>query len=239
MPRRKGTPRTFNSRPLRPGEAPDARAYKPSRLGMSACDSRHCTTATNRRGGPRKAQERPSPPSPLPLPRGGAQARQRPSTPQQKTGTLMLFPALDCRKHLASAVRLVTIDTRRRAVRFLPSVDGCAGRADGAFPHGWRLRDVQPPKLDPASAVDLAVHRIGWNSASSPFLSTGCSKPANRKSPRHETPQHEPPDSGAARVSKLCSENSRSVQTMVSLSIRRSASCATHLSVIKRVFIVC
>jgi hypothetical protein len=66
MPRRKGTPRTFNSRPLRPGEALDALTCTPLRLGMSACDSRHCTTATNRRGGPRKAQERPSPPS-LPL----------------------------------------------------------------------------------------------------------------------------------------------------------------------------
>ena len=46
MPRRKGTPRTLNSRPLRPGEALDARACTPPRLGMSACDSRYCTTAT-------------------------------------------------------------------------------------------------------------------------------------------------------------------------------------------------
>jgi hypothetical protein len=36
----------------------------------------------------------------------------------------MLFPALDCRKHLASAVRLVTIDTcGERLGFFLPSID--------------------------------------------------------------------------------------------------------------------
>jgi hypothetical protein len=86
LPRRKGTPRTFNSRPLRPGEALDALTCTPLRLGMSACDSRHCTTATNRRGGPRKAQERPSPPSPLPhaerlKPASGLQHRSRKPAP--------------------------------------------------------------------------------------------------------------------------------------------------------------
>ena len=54
----------------------------------------------------------------------GAQARQRPSTPEQKTGARMLFPALDFRKHLASAVSLVTIDTGgERFGFFLPSID--------------------------------------------------------------------------------------------------------------------
>ena len=130
---------------------------------MSACDSRHRTTATNRRGGPRKAQERPSPPSPLPL------CAERCSSPpaafnEQKTGTLMLFPALDCRKHLASAVRLVTIDTGgERFGFFLPSIDV----PEGQRRISTRLASTrcQRTKLDPASAVDLAVHRIGWDGA--------------------------------------------------------------------------
>ena len=94
----------------------------------------------------------------------GAQARQRPSTPEQKTGTLMLFPALDCRKHLASTVRLVTIDTGgERFGFFLPSIDV----PEGQRRISTRLASTgcQRTKLDPASAVDLAVHRTGWNGA--------------------------------------------------------------------------
>jgi NAD(P)-binding Rossmann-like domain len=51
----------------------------------------------------------------------GAQARQQPSTPEQKTGALMLFPAVDCRKHLASAARLIA-ERRARIPGRAPSV---------------------------------------------------------------------------------------------------------------------